>query len=550
MAKQYDKVIITDGDAIKGIDLPQYGPSAWNWYTGEPDENVDSDEYSKFYYPRVSAVYRAANLNATIISSIPFAITNSNGDDVDRSDDWKNIVGFMPNPRDLLRLWRLSLFMTNSAYAFREGPSGYKLTSNLRYIVPTSVTPIVDARDGLTGFRRTVNNTTETYAISKDDWCRLFYMHWLDHTTEVTPSKNTEFVALMNAAGVLFHADSHVKNFFKRGGIKPTMLMLKGMTTPENREKIESLWTKIITGGYKFLGKIFQGVDTNGGIEPMTIGEGIDNLKDEGLHQQALEDVAMAAGMPLSLLLSNSANYATAQQEYSTWFNNEVVPRADWMAEIMNDQLFKPLGYKFEFRSEVTNEGTEEEEQRAGAIAALIASNFKPSAAAQMLGLELPPDYTDYSQLDEDYFWMMERKAAITAANNPTNQLAPDEPKISDPKPKIDKVNPDVAKPTNPSKSYSMSQFSEAKNWRDIAHRKFKRGEKLDFPFVAKELDEETASAIRANLAECKTEKDVETVFDLNNYADMPVKSDLLILAESLNKAADALMESRNAEED
>ena len=88
----YNKAIITDGVGVKGIDLPQYPPSAWNWYSGEP-EITEEDEYSKYYYSRVSAVYRAANLNATILSSIPFAVVKGK-EDYDTSNDWQNKVGW------------------------------------------------------------------------------------------------------------------------------------------------------------------------------------------------------------------------------------------------------------------------------------------------------------------------------------------------------------------------------------------------------------------------------------------------------------------------
>lgn len=545
---EYNKAIITDGSSVKGIDLPQYPPSAWNWYSGEPDATED-DEYAKLYYPRVSAVYRAANLNATIISSIPFAVVDESGEDVDASDDWQNKVGFMPNPRELIRLWRLSLFFTNSAYGFREGPANLKVTQGLRFLVPTKIEPIVDKDKGLVGFRRNINNAApEIYKIEKGGWCRLFWMHWLDHTTEVEPSKHTEFEALMNAAGVLYHSDEHIKRFFQRGGIKPTMLMLKGMTTPEQVEKTEKIWDKVVRGFYNYLGKIFQGVGPDGGLEPVVIGDGVDNLKDNELHKSKIEDIAMAAGMPLSLLLSNSANYATAQQEYSTWFQNEVTPRAEWIAEVMTEQLFKPEGLRFEFRPEVTNEGTQEEEQRAGAYAALVASNVPPSITAQMLGYEMPKKMT-YEALDEAFYEMMRRKAEIQAMASGNvgggGELAPAEPEIAEPKPARDQVRPDTAVADAPGKSFTMAQFAEAKTWRDIAHRKFKRGESLkEFPFVVHELDEETAAQIRERLGACKNDEDIEKTFDLNEYNHPAIKQEdpaLIEAAKALNRAVDAL---------
>jgi hypothetical protein len=195
------------------------------------------------------------------------------------------------------------------------------------------------------------------------------------------------------------------------------------------------------------------------------------------------------------------------------------------------------MGLRFEFRPEITNEGTQEEKERAGGYSALVASLVKPSAAAQMLGYELPPDYDNYEQLDEDYFEMLRMKSEIQARAS----LAPKEPTIAEPKPPRDKVPPDTAEADKAVRAFSVAEYAEAKNWRDISHRKLKRGDSLQFPFTAKELDESVAASIRQKLPECKTEQDIEDCFDLNNYVGGATKSELLVVADALNKAVDLI---------
>ena len=371
-----NRYIMTDG--VKSIDLPQFPNEAWHFYEGEPEEKED-------FYAKVSAVYRAVNLTASATANIPFALVKKSGKDFDISSEWENKVGFMPKPNELIRLWRMSLCMTNKAYGFMENSKA--AGKNIRYIVPTTITPIVD-KSGLQGFKRTIGNATETYPL--DSKCPIFWMWRMDHTTELLPAKATEFQAMMSAAGILYYSDSFIQAFFKRGGIKPTMLVLKGMAPPGAIEKIENVWDKIIRGGYKYLGKIFQGVDANGGLEAQTIGEGVDNLKDETLTNAKIADIAMSVGMPLSLLLSNSANYATAATEYKSWYENALAPWCSFMAEEMTDKLFKPLGLRFEFRPEMTDPGQEDEVARAGAYSTYVNAGMKPSVAAQVVGIELP----------------------------------------------------------------------------------------------------------------------------------------------------------------
>ena len=317
------KMFYTNGQSIKNITLPQYPDAAWDFITEEPDFHTDD------LYSRVAAVFRAINLSADTLASVPFALVKGK-QDYDTSEDWQNKVGFMKNPSELFRLWRMSLFMTNSAYGFMEGN---KVIKDLRYIVANTITPIVNSKDGLVGFKRTIGNQSIEYSL-KDN--KILWLWRRDYTTELLPSKHTEFKALMSTAGVINYADYYVQQFFQRGGIKPSILMVKGMPNATERERIESTWDKIIHGWYKYLGKVFSGDN----MQVETIGEGIDNMKDSSLHQEKLADIAMAAGMPLSLLLANSANYATAKVEYLSWFRNSIVPWCSFMADSLNDVLF------------------------------------------------------------------------------------------------------------------------------------------------------------------------------------------------------------------
>lgn len=509
------KHFYTDGKFIKNIDLPQYPDSAWNWITGKPEDTSDDMLYS-----HVAAVYRCANLTADAVSNVPFVVYKGD-QEYDRSDDWQNKVGFLSRPRELLRLWRLSLFMTNSCYGFMEGNRAIR---NLRYIVPTTITPVVDKRDGLTGFKRQLGSESTFYSLQDN---RVVYMLRLDHTTEILPSKNTEFKALMNAAGVLFYADYYVQNFFQRGGIKPALLSVQGVPTPQEREKIESVWDKVVHGWSKYLGKVIS-AET---MDVKVIGEGIDNLKDTTLLDSKIEDIAMAAGMPLSLLLANSSNYATAKTEYNTWFRDSVMPWAFWMQENINDLLFSPLGLRFEFLPETTEQGQEEERQRAIAYVSYVSAKMRPSVAAQILGIDLPPGM-DYEQLDADY----EAQTAIANTEiKPPDTVEPEQQSEN-----VGEKEGEEVEELEEKKSLTtltIQQLRELELWQDMAFRKLKQKKDLDFPFVCKSVPEEIACRIRERLPDCKNERDIDNCFQMSHREDNAIKQ----LAEALNKAVEKM---------
>ena len=519
MGKTFNRYIMTDG--VKSIDLPQFPNEAWTFY-GEADDDGKED-----FYATVAAVFRATNLTASATANIPFALVNKSGADYDISDKWENKVGFMPKPNELIRLWRLSLIMTNEAYGFMENKKD--IGKNLRYIVPTTISPIIDNEKGLTGFKRTIGTGSKDYPLDKKN--PIFWMWRMDHTTELLPAKATEFQAMCAAAGILYYSDHFIEAFFKRGGIKPTMLVLKGMTTKENIDKIESVWDKIIKGGYKYLGKIFQGVDTNGGLEAQTIGEGVDTLKDETLTKSKIEDVAMSIGMPLSLLLANSANYATAQVEYKEWYENSLAPWCSFMAEEMTDKLFKPLGLRFEFRPEMTDPGQEDEVARASAYSTYVNAGIKPSVAAQVIGMELP-EGIEYESLDE----MQEekRQQAIELmqkkqSSSDNGKEKPDEQvQGQGQKEKVNKFIP------------SLDQLHELETWRKFAFRHFKKGESLDFPFEVKTLPDEISEDIKLQLLESTDEEGIKAAFTLDDIQFEPMQDTAILkLADAINKACE-----------
>jgi hypothetical protein len=512
-----NRYVITDG--AKSIDLPQYPNEAWHYYGEEDDDGKEG------FYATVAAVFRAVNLTASATANIPFALVKNSGRDYDISSEWENKVGFLPKPQELIRLWRMSLTMSNMAYGFMEN---LRVTGrNLKYIVPTTITPNVDV-NGLHGFKRTLGTSSKDYPISPkmivNPTYPIFWMWRRDHTTELLPAKATEFQAMCAAAGILYYSDHFVNAFFKRGGIKPTMLVLKGMTTPDNINKIESVWDKIIRGGYKYLGKIFQGVDAAGGLEALPIGEGVDTLKDENLTKQKIEDVAMSVGMPLSLLLANSANYATAQVEYKSWYENSLAPWCSFMAEEMTDKLFKPLNLRFEFRPEMTDPGQEDEVARAGAYSTYVTSGMLPSVAAQVVGIELP-EGVEFAALDK----MAEEKQEQAVEIAQGSESSSDNEKPEEPKEKV-KFIPNI------------DQLHELELWRKFAFRHFKKSESLTFAFEVKTLPYEIAENIRQGLEVAESEDEIKAAFDIDDI--VPVvesKSDLAILelADAINKACE-----------
>jgi hypothetical protein len=449
-------------------------------------------------------------MTANATANIPFALINAvSGEDYDTSADWKNKVGFMPDPVELLRLWRLSLTMTNMAYGFMEGKTLGKrmLNTNLRYIVPSTLTPVVD-NEGLKLFKRSIQNVTTDYLPLPEPGGRILYMWRLDHTTEILPSPKTEYLAMMNAAGILYYSDTFIKSFFQRGGIKPTMLSVKGNILKDAMEKLENVWTRVIRGEYKYLGKVFNGDS----ITASVIGEGVDSLKDQGITDNSLSAVAMAIGMPLSLLLANSANYATAQTEYVSWYRDSLTPWCVFMAGCLNNQIFIPMGLYFEFRPEMTDPGQEDEVARASAFGTYVTAGVKPSLAAQIVGIEMPAGY-EFEDLDPE--------------------------EASEPEPTPEPVQ----EPVEETQYDETEMQAEMRRWRKKATKALKAGKSALVEFVSDIIPDDARQYIERRLIDAKNENEIKAAFVLCDPLPAEIGQDIaaiMALAEAINKAAGA----------
>jgi hypothetical protein len=518
---------IFDGQSMKNIDPWHSDGAMWKYGSNAP-EKIDDELYA-----RVAAVYRAVNFTADALSNMPFAIVNAtSGDEVDTSEEYKNIVGFLPFPRQVLRLWVQSMIITNRAYGFQE-TKGSRVT-NLRYIAPSTITPLTDKTDGsLTGFNRKINTKSDDYLINAKGFCNIFYAFNLNWKNELLPDDQSPFKAMMNAAGIGYYADTYIRNFFERGGIKPTILTFDGVMDQTSMERVEGVWTKIVTGYYRFLGKVF-----NGKFTPTVIGDGIDNLKDNQVYENSLRNIAIAIGMPQDALLQNADSYATAQVHKSTWFADTLTPMAQMLAEPMNDQIFKFLGYRWEFRPEVSAPNMEEKEKRLNSAKVLydILTGGKrvdaDKAALEALGVDLP----------QWFDWEQEEPEPVPPALAPGQQPPQPEP----PSPDNEDMGGGQARTEVPAKSVpvplSIAALRELNNWQELAFRKLKRGQPLVFEWEPKDISADMAAQVKARLDTATSEDEIKAAFDVvPDSTDLQDNGEIKVLADAMNKLADSL---------
>lgn len=544
------KIIYTDG--VKSVPIWDDG-DFWDMIipqNNSTDRNIMS---------RVAAASRARNLTASAVANVPFAIVNKSGEEVDSSQDWQNIVKFMPKPRDLIRRLSLSLMDNNGAY-LRMGKNALNVPKQLHYVKYDSIRPVVKQDTGeLLYLSRIVNGKEETRYAPDDKSLIRFWI--LDDTTELLPSDETETRSVLSASGILFYSDTFTENYYRRGGVKPTLIAMKGMVTKEKREDLQKDWTTFVRGIGRGVQNIAAKIFQAEAMDIKAFGDGLGDLKETPVYRQALENIAIGRGMPLSILLSNSANRATADTEILLWFRNDIIPRFDFIADVLNDDVFKPMGYQIQNRAETADPEQEDEVSRVGALSgygdALAkypdAETFL-TAAQGVFGYELPDNhveaimayYAAKKQNAEAITANMEKKPGDKPQDTPVedNAVVEDDPQEEE-------------KPVPAKWIPSIDELDELRIWREVALRRFKKGDSLDFEYQPHRggLPDSINWMVKGRLAIAASEEEVKSSFNIDETYIRPAQvlksepsADILKLAESINRLAESQM-SRKVED-
>ena len=246
---------------------------------------------------RVPWLFRGVELRQQAIASIPFSIYRGDKE-IDSSDDYKNVLGYLPDPKNLYKLIEGSLCLFGYGYQFRTY-NALNRTVGLRHLIPSTVAPVIDPTNGLVGFKRTVNGAERSHPI--DD---IVYYWMPDPLVEVGPPTASAGTAALAAAGVQMSVAQFVTAFFDRGAIRPTILGVPRGTSADQKEELEKWYSRILTG----LSNAFaQKVVNTDAVTVTTIGDGIESLSNATLTKEQREEISTALGVPQSKMFSSSA---------------------------------------------------------------------------------------------------------------------------------------------------------------------------------------------------------------------------------------------------
>lgn len=463
---------------LKSIPLSAVKPDTLaNWFSWagmETERPLVADMYTN-----VPWLYRGVNAICNAVVSMPHSLhkDSEDGEEVD-----PNTLDFATHLDDLLDIFTGHLLFYGACYGIVER-NKFNVIRDFRPYDPKTITPQYDNEQGFIGIKRTVNG--KEYKITVDDG--LFYTWIPNRTGEVGPGVS-DVQAALAAAGVLRNIDIYADMYFKNGAVNPTLISVEGGSTlPADVERLKAWYKRMLSGVRKAFGIEM----INGKITAQTIGYALKDLATTELTSSKREDVSTALGIPQTLLFSNAANYATAQQDDLHFYDKTVKPKAIRLQNALNKQVYEKMGYYLKFHPERMEIYQQQEEQKSASVVSLYQAGIMTldEVREHMNLAPLPPKAepvpTDSGQQPDSN----RTDTAQPADNTPTN----DAPQ---------------AKATHVHTHEENAVTVDLEKWQTVALKRLKENK------IAKAL-EFTSVAIRPSMMEA-IKGSLETVTDAN----------------------------------
>ena len=185
----------------------------------------------------------------------------------------------------------------------------------------------------------------------------------------------------------------------------------------------------------------------------------------------AKDNIAMAFGIKQTLLDSEAANYATAQEDRLAFYEDTIKPRARLFEDALNEQLLARDGLRLEFRFNEMDIFQEDENARAELLNKLTTAGLPIEVSLQLAGYKLTEE--QLSMLEEHQEQLDDR---------------------------IDETPVD-------------ERTTELRKWQKFAEKRVKEGKELR-EFETSIIEPSLHGAISGALEGAKTAEEVKHIFD------------------------------------
>jgi len=363
-------------DGLKAVPIdPDAEGYDWAWQVlSGPGHTAAGDMKGETAYSTLGHVRRGMTLRANAVASCPRHYYKANGEEVTEAN-----IRFLDGWQRTLKLIELSLCDSSAFYLYRVQVNG-RLAA-LRWLKSATMFPKVTTDKTLVFERRINGGAPKTYTTDE-----IVYGWDADPYREIGPGASVLDTVLLNA-GALAGINAHTKAFFDRGAINPQLLQIEGNPAPDEMDRLKSWWKQVVGGVRNAFGANVVRMK----LTKLDLSSPTKDLGMPELGKVQKEDIATGLGIPYSLLFSDAANYATAQQDEANFWNLTIKPELAFLQGELNEQVFKPAGLELYFAPEEMSLFQEDEAKRSASLSGLVAAGMPLDIAMESLGYEPSP---------------------------------------------------------------------------------------------------------------------------------------------------------------
>lgn len=294
-------------------------------------------------YNQVGFFRRAVDIRRNGVANMPFDLLQGETEIV---NEQTLEATELPLPIDVFGLiptWATDLDLYGAAYGILLTDEFALTGEGWVRIHPSRVTPQYNHRDELIHWNVRISGGFRPLPVE-----RLLYIWQPNQTSDRGHGKPLGEAAL-TAAGVLNFSGIFQSMFFEKGAITPTIASIEGFNknSPTQKSDVRARFKRLLGG----INKAHEVQVVDGKTTITTLQQNLKDMALAELSKEQKETVSATLGVPLSLIMSNAANYATATQDDFNFYDKAISPQVkDVIAKQLNKKLLNPLGYSLSYQ--------------------------------------------------------------------------------------------------------------------------------------------------------------------------------------------------------
>lgn len=381
----------TNGKAVKALDIDSVFGAGFE--TGLAAQASDP----RLYYIIVPFVRRAVRLRANALAGVP--VTLQRGEtDISARPEFSALMGMLS-----ALIWKTEFALCLSVYGayWRRATNRAGMNPTPEWLLPNACWPYSTAEAGLQSIRYTrpwgVPGAGQVEMLPLDE---VVYF-WQPSLERAAWPGSAPGQTALAAGSALANRDQFVAGYFSRGAAKSTLLTIPSNTSDSERNKLKAWWNQVVAGVLN----AWRASVISADVKPVIIGDSLKDTESDSLTLQYRQDIAAAFEVPESMLLSNSANYATASVERISFYEETVFPELDLILSAINRQWLEPdYGVSLVSHPEQTEARQDAQVQQAQAVTELVGQPvLTVNEGRAWLGMEPIEEQEKESDEDQDY---------------------------------------------------------------------------------------------------------------------------------------------------